>query len=402
MGFSRWDRRKWLLGAAVVVVAVGVVVWRGSGGGIDDVSAPATSPPPRAPSDAEGLAVELPTLPLLVDGRLRVTHDGRSLEARPIDADAVGDAFWSYRRDAALVGTDLAPDPGGTGPVVVAFWTDNVLVGLDGLTGERRWARDLGDSPPPDFVGYGDLRTDTGTAYLRLGGDDGDTVVVQVGEDTVATDVASGDGRWRRGDLSCQSNASTDFSLRSAVIGSDLVVHRACRGGPHLLLVDMATGDDLHILEVGRDRSLRTGTGCRPGSDDACHDVRWRIEGPGSDEDAGFRVDGGKLVQMSDDELAGDQRGWTWSSVGAPDVTDSAVQGDAAWAVTPTWRGGRGGLVRVDADDGSLTGCAPLTAGYASIEVYEDGWVLLAPEDSASVTLMRPDLAPTCPDPAAG
>ncbi|ASW56991.1 PQQ-binding-like beta-propeller repeat protein [Plantactinospora sp. KBS50] len=218
---SSWGR---ILGATLAAVlaagVIGVVAYR--------VFAPAemltTASPadyPQAPRSSTGVRGTLPTAPLIVAGRIRVSGARWEVSADgPVDARYRNTPYWAFRRWPAeltgIVATDqggsagtaapagtATPDgtaaPAGTGrPLVVTRWSDGELVALDARTGGIAWRA----AGPATDARYDGRRTGARTGYdppgLRLARPaDGPTVLTVAGRtELVGFDAGTGRRLW--------------------------------------------------------------------------------------------------------------------------------------------------------------------------------------------------------------
>ncbi|MEW2385777.1 PQQ-binding-like beta-propeller repeat protein [Micromonospora sp. NPDC047707] len=304
MGFPKGRRRVVLVAAVLLVaVAVAATVWRVLAPA--EVSTPARDAYPAAPNPDPRVVARLPVAPLVVDGRLRVYAAQRQVYAdRPVDHRYRITPYWSYRRWPAELAGVVA-----SGTTVVSRWSDGLLVALDARTGRVAW-RAEGPVPArmPAVRRTGSARVWNPEGLFVAAVPGGGSVVVAAGGDALtAVDLTDGRRRWDAGVGSgCHDTVGT-------TAGGRLVSVDRCEGPATVEFRDAGTGT------VGRrwrpagagDALVATPLGCRTGRS-GC---------------AGLRTDAG-----SGD---GAGRGWLFgdgepTAAPALDRADSVLAGDTA------------------------------------------------------------------------
>lgn len=434
----------------VIVVLVAVVLELRPDDAWDDDSRPAAGPAPAQSAAPQGWSVALPSTPLLIDGRLRVTSEGHRVAAQPIASPADADYHWSYTRGGEeAVAMALAARPANGGALVVVLWADGRAVGLDALTGRPVWRVDTrvkdAETPVRDRLGaYGfDPATVTGpqdgepgllTVVSAVGGD---VVVAQLGDLLVGIDAATGQQLWHRDDAGCQDEI-TGFSWW-ALAGS-VVVNATCYGEADAVLrvVDPRDGHDTETItsspgwpsENTQGSASIGATGCvwadgctmiehhPTGSTFGLEPVRWTVQAGRLAEvgPEGLEADGIDARLNGSFELFGIDRGTgeiVWKvqgqDFGLPQFSVTDTTADAVWVGSHSWDGGPPALVRFNPSDGSLTGCLPppTERPITDLRAFADGYVVASDfvddtgnavaNDTGSVVMLVPEPQPACP-----
>ncbi|MER7459723.1 PQQ-binding-like beta-propeller repeat protein [Micromonospora sp. NPDC126480] len=333
MGFPK-GRRRLMLAAAVLLVAVAVAATVYRVLAPAEVSTPATDGYPTAPAPAPGVVARLPVAPLVVDGRLRVYAAQRQVYAdRPVDHRHRTTPYWSYRRWPAELDGVVA-----TGTTVVTRWSDGLLVAVDARTGRVAW-RSEGPTPERERTAR---RTGAATVWdpdgLLVSPAGGRSVVVTAGEDSlVAVDLADGRRLWR---------ADVDGGCRDAV-GSTatgrVVSVDSCAGTAEVEFRDATTGTvGTRWRPPGTGAGLLvTPLGCGTGRV-GCTALR-TVGGSGDDAAQGWLLGAGEPVAAP----VLDRPGTVLAGGTAVGIMDGVPVGREARTGTERWRRGDLGGARV-------------------------------------------------------
>jgi outer membrane protein assembly factor BamB len=181
----------------------------------------------------------LPSVPLIVDGRLRVYVAKRQVRADlPANARTARSPYWSYRRwPQQLVGVVAV------GTTVVSRWSDGKLVALDARTGRIAWRADAPVGPDH----YTGRSTGAQTVYTPEGlfsahAADGHPVVVVAATGTVAGyDTTTGKQLWQ---VATPNGSGTCLTEGFTGPGTFVAVD-SCATHSTLLRYDVLTGQRL-------------------------------------------------------------------------------------------------------------------------------------------------------------
>lgn len=189
--------------AAALLAGAGLIAWRVLRPA--EVRYPASAPYPASAAEARpGVTARFSGASLIVDGRLRVYANQRSLRAdTPVDATTQRTPVWSYRRWPEQLTGVVA-----VGPIVVSRWSDGEVIALDARSGKIVW-RVAG---PPGPAEYGGRRTGARTVWQPPGlYTAGDTVVVG-GNGLLAVGAFTGWQLWSA-DVPCPDGFTTSGGL---------------------------------------------------------------------------------------------------------------------------------------------------------------------------------------------
>ncbi|WP_264653276.1 PQQ-like beta-propeller repeat protein [Actinoplanes cyaneus] len=154
-----------------------------------EVLATAKTPYPPLVIAQRGAFAHVNVAPLIFQDRLRIYAAKHQVRADdPIYAHGLNTTRWSLRRWPAQLSGVVTDDT-----MVITRWSDGVVVGLDGRTGNVAWRADGPDAP--DYAGH---RTGAPTVWnppdLRVSSG---TVLVTAGQELIAYDASTGAERWR-------------------------------------------------------------------------------------------------------------------------------------------------------------------------------------------------------------
>jgi hypothetical protein len=164
----------------------------------------AAGPYPAAVPPRLGVRGQLPRVPLIVDGGLRVYAARRQVWADgPVGSRTETTPFWSLRRwPEQVLAVVVTP-----GPRVVSQWSDGRLVGTDARTGQTVWRA---GGPVDAAARYPGRRTGAAAVYRpeRLYSA-GRTVVAAAGAQASGYDAATGALLWTVRLPGCRASAFT-------------------------------------------------------------------------------------------------------------------------------------------------------------------------------------------------
>ena len=205
---SGWPRpvRRTLAGLAalVILLAMGLTAYR-TLRPAETVSR-ATRPLPSPEPIKSIQYAELPSAPLIIEGRLRVYAEQRRVFAdTPVTAQREMTPHWAYRRWPAEVVSVSAVEKsanGGGSSIVITKWSDGVVVALDAQSGDDIWEHRIEPASGETYYGR---RTGRKTVYdpdglfLTASSVDRRPIVVVTGKDVAqALDPWAGTVRWTR------------------------------------------------------------------------------------------------------------------------------------------------------------------------------------------------------------
>jgi outer membrane protein assembly factor BamB len=171
-----------------------------------EVLATAKTPYPPLVIAQRGAFARINVAPLIFQDRLRIYAAKHQVRADdPIYAHGVNTTRWSLRRWPAQLSGVVTDDT-----MVITRWSDGVVVGLDGRTGNVAWRAEGPDAP--DYAGH---RTGAPTVWnppdLRVSSG---TVLITAGQELIAYDVSTGAERWR---ATAPADCANDFTTAGGV-----------------------------------------------------------------------------------------------------------------------------------------------------------------------------------------
>ncbi|MET7396404.1 PQQ-binding-like beta-propeller repeat protein [Dactylosporangium sp. NPDC005572] len=188
---------------------------------------------------------ELPSAPLIVEGRLRVyTEQRRVFADTPVTALREMTPHWAYRRWPAEVVSVVAVEKPASGvglSVVITKWSDGEIVALDAEKGDIVWQVRI---EPADGETFKGRRTGAKTMYepedlfVTASAVDKQPVVIATGKDTAyAIDPSDGHLRWTKSFAAQPGCRSNDWTGTDAYFVKD-----TCSKPATLEIYDAATG----------------------------------------------------------------------------------------------------------------------------------------------------------------
>jgi outer membrane protein assembly factor BamB len=188
---------------------------------------------------------ELPSAPLIVEGRLRVyTEQRRVFADTPVTAQRMMTPHWSYRRWPAEVVSIVEVEKPASGvglSVVITKWSDGEIVALDAEKGDIVWQAKI---DPADGESFNGRRTGAKTMwepedlFVSASAVDKQPVVIATGKNVVeGIDPVNGEIRWTRSFLTepgCRTNdwtgADTYFVKNTCAKPATLEIYDAASG----------------------------------------------------------------------------------------------------------------------------------------------------------------------------
>jgi outer membrane protein assembly factor BamB len=188
---------------------------------------------------------ELPSAPLIIEGRLRVyTEQRRVFADTPVTALREMTPHWAYRRWPAEVVSIVAVEKPASGvglSVVITKWSDGEIVALDAEKGDIVWQVRIDPADGETFKGR---RTGAKTMYapddlfVTASAVDKQPIVIATGKDVVqAIDPADGDVRWTHSFAATGGCRSNDWTGADAYF-----VKNTCTKPATLEIYDAGTG----------------------------------------------------------------------------------------------------------------------------------------------------------------
>lgn len=389
---------------------------------VDRAAGPLPAP---AAARAPGVIAELPAAPTLVDGRLRVMGLDDRVWAEPLAASSGVAAFWSYRRkDADLVGYQVARNNAGR-PLVVSYWDDGTLVGIDGSTGAPAWQ---GTGSREGFAGNPGKASFTGRSrHLILArGSRGDVAVVITTGRLTAVDAVTGAALWTW-DKRSRCPDDDVFGMDTWESGGYLVVDAGChKKKAALLVLDPRTGRTTATLdpplpwpaenskEAGVSALGCTGhrSGCSifgimpTGSTGGLRPLAWRIGAGGRADPVNAEtifVNGGRdglysvsefeLIQVTPDGRYGWRVTGETHDLSRPQFRSADPAGGLLWVSSYSWNGGPAALVGLDPRTGRLRTCSAPPRGQPIRFLRAEGEFLVV-SDAREVVDVDADVLP--------
>ncbi len=229
--------------AIVVIAAMGVTAYRTlkPAETVSRANKPVPSPEPIKSIQY----AELPSAPLIVEGRLRVyTEQRRVFADTPVTAQREMTPHWAYRRWPAEVVSIVAVEKPASGvglSVVITKWSDGEIVALDAEKGDIVWQVRIDPADGETFKGR---RTGAKTMYapedlfVTTSALDHQQIVIATGKDVVqAIDPTDGKIRWTRSFAATPGCHSVDWTGLDAYFVKD-----TCAKPATLEVYDAGTG----------------------------------------------------------------------------------------------------------------------------------------------------------------
>ena len=242
-----WSRpvRFVLTGLLVLVVAaaMGVTAYRTLKPA--ETVSPAQKPVP-SPEPIKAIQyAELPSAPLIVEGRLRVyAEQWRVFADTPVTAQRENTPHWSYRRWPAEVVSVVVVEKAAVGvslSLVITKWSDGDVVALDAEKGDIVWQTKI---TPADGESFKGRRTGAKTMwapedlFVTASTVDRQPVVIVTGKDLAeGIDAANGTVRWTRSYAAEPGCRASDWTGTDAYF-----VKNTCAKPATLEIYDSASG----------------------------------------------------------------------------------------------------------------------------------------------------------------
>ncbi|SCL34867.1 PQQ-like domain-containing protein [Micromonospora rhizosphaerae] len=399
----RWWKVVLLLVVVVALVAlagVGVYQWVRPG----EWASAAAGPYPSPESTSPGVVAELPAIPLIVDGRLRVFATKHDVWAEPLTAPAGSKPFWSYHRfPATVTGVVVASAHRQQSPVVAVKWSTGSLIGIDARTGRVAWRRTVekhlgGDHWIGGPTGVAMLYGDSLLGLFTAQNAQAEPVIISAGERSIeAFRPATGQSLWRIEPSGCTGVSWTGRRVVAVVV--------ACDQPKTIHLYDTGTGREVGTWRPGANTTASQSSwivvwrvGCRVALSECAGFVvsddggAWLLDGEGhvvavSDPGWGSVLVEQAIVRVGDDRRAiraasvDDGRElWQWPS--SEEIVDLAADEQGVYAITRTDQ-----LLRLDPRSGNLISSIALPPGaHDSFHVYASGGYVIVDRSNFDFT----------------